>query len=259
MAGELRFDCKYCNNSVYAPYSQAGKRVKCPHCKNPVVVPMQGTAEAPQDAQAPRAEEIKQVKRKDERKRPVQTRPMITMGEIIKLCLLGVIIFVGYRGYKWYNENYQKKVPVLLKEYDQGKKSHKTLILVKIKKGEATAKDIDMFKAYSTKESADTRALVAECLGQIGDKNGFETLQKMLQQDRDKEVRKAAATALGSIETRVCVEFLIQCLKQEKDDEVRGKIANSLRDITGNRDTTREANWEAWWRDNKHRKFADDK
>ena len=38
-APDIRFDCRFCNKPVNVAAKYAGQRVKCPSCKNPVVVP----------------------------------------------------------------------------------------------------------------------------------------------------------------------------------------------------------------------------
>lgn len=264
MAAEMRFDCKFCNNSIYAPYSLGGKKVKCPHCKNPVVVPVQEIKEEPQKVQ-----EVKQVKRKDPERRPIHARPKWSFGGIVKLAVLVAVAFAGYKGWIWYKDS-QKDVKTLLQEYSNGQRDREQMILLSKKMGEG---DVESCKLYFRSDDMETRKLVAKVLGKIGSKKGFEMLEKLLA-DKEKEVREAAAAALGSIKTQKSAACLVHRLERENLEDVVIAITKSLYaigetcpDLETRTDTetlkskwTQKESWiNTWWSRHQNKAFEHDK
>lgn len=49
MAPEFRFECKFCYKPIYAGYDACGLKIRCPHCKNPVTVPIKKGAPKPSE------------------------------------------------------------------------------------------------------------------------------------------------------------------------------------------------------------------
>ena len=130
MPPEFRFECKFCNKPIFVTYDLGGKQVRCPHCKNPVPVPVRDNpnADEKEEKEAKTSPKTKSsstpqaaVKKKNPEKRPIHSKQNFGIGSIVKLVLLAAILFGGYKGYHYYRQQWQKDVPTLLKEYEEGK------------------------------------------------------------------------------------------------------------------------------------------
>lgn len=270
MPAEFRFECKYCNEPIFAPYDMGGKKARCPHCKNTVTVPLKDAQQAEQvEAQKKITRVVPQqtkgaapakpagqdsrpagqdsrpaVQRKDPNKRPVQARHK---WEGIKgLLKLAIVIAIGYgafKGYEYYQQQSKKDFPSLMREYADGNSANKVLLEQRV-----APQDIETLHDYKDHSKEEVRALVAYCFGEIKSKKAYEPLTILIR-DKETSVREAAAKALCNVRTRECVEFLIGRLDHEKDDEVRGSIGYSLRQLTGQHPTAGKQDfWQLWWK-----------
>jgi hypothetical protein len=265
MPAEFRFECKYCNEPIFAPYDMGGKKARCPHCKNTVTVPLkeaQQTEQAEAQKKATRmvhqqtkggapagktpAHEAKPpaVARKDANKRPVQSRHKWDgLKGLLKFAILLAIAYAAFKGYEYYQQQAKKDFATLMREYADGNSANKVLIEQRVNDHE-----METLSDYSDHSKEEVRALVAHCLSEVKSKKTYELLTRLIR-DKDDSVRMAAAKSLTSVRTRQCVEFLIGRLEHEKNDEVRGAIGYSLRQLTGQSPPTGKQDfWQLWWK-----------
>lgn len=255
MPPEFRFECKFCNQPIWAPYGEMGKKVHCPTCKNLVAIPIQTARMQQQTKAAPgMAIDAKEeplhpvVPKKTPDKRPIQVRyKWEWLKKLVKLVILAAVAFAGYRFYGHYQQQSNKDVETLIREYGEGLAGNDFLVTQRIAK-----EDYQTLVIYSSSASKEVRALIAECLGKIKLEKGIEPLARLIK-DREPTVRKAAAGALSNLRYRQAVELLIGRLDPETDTEVKGEIGYSLRELTGQKPTAgKDDFWKIWWKKEGH-------
>ncbi|BBM84347.1 HEAT repeat domain-containing protein [Candidatus Uabimicrobium amorphum] len=242
MGKEFRFECRFCLKPIMAPLELCGKKVKCPACKNPVVVPQLRTATVA----------MKSKPRDINKDTQMLTRVVTSrhkkgyFGRIMKYAIVIVIAYFAYTKYIDFTNKNQQSVATLLTEYANNEDIATSYII----KNKVTHTDFDILRNYSRAEEEHVRIIVAQCLAKMPySKNIYRLLKHYLQNDSN-DVRIAAAKSCGKIEQIPILELLIKRLEKEQDKGVRGAIGGALRDLTGVRGNTVNAQrWKVWWKE----------
>lgn len=103
---------------------------------------------------------------------------------------------------------------------------------LKIKKVEkwAQKKNVPkLIKALTTKE-IDMRKEVIKALGTIKDDNAMYSLIRLLE-DPDDSIRAATVDALGTMKNGRSIEFVRKVLNNDKNEEIRGKAKLAIAEI----------------------------
>lgn len=245
MAAEFRFECSFCLKPISISYEMAGKKIRCPHCKNPITVPVQGIGAPEKEKSA--GKDDTPVRRKNPHERPIQARYKWGFKSFCKLVLFVAAVYGAYYGYEYYQQQSKKDLPTLIREYGEGQKANKFLVYQRL-----TAEDFDTVHQFAGSSNAEVRELSAECLGKLQLPKSIDPLLQLLN-DRESTVRKIAAESLGTVrcrEARKSVEYLIKHLDVEKDDYVKTSVIRSLSELTGqNAPTGKKDFWRLWWKE----------
>lgn len=257
-ATDIRFDCRFCNKPVNVAAKYAGKKVKCPACKNPVVVPGQQGAIAQTVGDAGATDGLKRV-----RGAAVKGGGGLAglLGSAIKLGVLAAVLYAGYLGYGWYQGQSKKSLAKLLSEMAKGDqvalRANAPIVSMKVsealdgKKMLSNDKTASLIK-YHKHEEAVLRSTVATELGRCRNKKARTPLLTMLKTDKDPAIRREAAISLGELGWELkdtsLIEKLIDRMGEEKDQTVVGGIHQGLRMMTDNTEVKAKASsWKTWW------------
>lgn len=245
MGKEFRVECKFCLKPIMAPIELCGKKVKCPSCKNPVLIPRVKSADEEVQVQVKQKNE----NNKKEKQRAIQSRHKKgRLGQIIKYCIVIIVLYFGYKIYVDLNSKNNQTVEDLLIEY-QKKEDTTTGFFIKNK---VEPVDLETVLSYSKAEEEHVRAIVAECLAKMQYSEDIYNLLKDYLENDTNNVKIAAARSCGQIEQIDIVSLLIDCLGVEEDKGVKGSIGGALRELTGVRgNTVNHQRWKMWWQERK--------
>ncbi len=245
-APDIRFDCRFCNKPVNVAAKYAGQRVKCPSCKNPVVVPGERDTLAAGFTEAQTAEGgLQRVS-----ERPIGKRRS-SIG-LVKLLVLAGLAAAAFFGWKFFQGQSAKPLDTLLKEYAEG--TTVNIPLIKRKISESANKDViggfelGQLSKYVRHKESGVRATIMECYGLTGHAKALAPLAKALKKDKDADVRRAAAIGLGSIKDKRAISELLAALKSESDARVKGGCRKALIELTGQKQfKLNYEEWKTWW------------
>ncbi|WP_372367259.1 HEAT repeat domain-containing protein [Candidatus Uabimicrobium sp. HlEnr_7] len=242
MEKEFRVECKFCLKAIMAPPSLGGKKVRCPSCKNPILVPNNQSGNQP-ISPSPDNE------KKDIKNRAIASRHQKgQITRIIKYIAILVLAYFAYTTYVDLNNKNDKTIETLFEEYSK-KEDSTTSFFIKKK---VTSADLETLKEYSKASEEHVQIVVAECLPKMQYSEYIHELLTTYLQDGSNKIKMAAAESCGYIEQIPIVELLITQLEKEEDKSVRGSIGSALRNLTGVRgNTVNSQRWRVWWQEKK--------
>ncbi len=250
---DIRFDCRYCNKPVTVAAKYAGQRVKCPACKNPVVVPGVEGAVALAYEDASTGEQLNRV---DDR--AVRNRGGFSLRPLIKLVVLVGLGYGGWKGYGWWQGQSKKPLGVLLAEMTDGTLANEAVIANKISEEVEGGKKLSDEKVsvlgeHKKSSNERTRKLVATSLGKSANPKAIALLKPMIMDDKSADVRREAAESVGEVgwvaQDKALIEWIIERMAKESDQTVIGGLHAALRVMTANTDQNKPTAqaWKHWW------------
>lgn len=256
--GDIRFECRFCNKPVTVDPKFAGQRMKCPSCKNPVVVPGTAGGLAQSYDEAGGQQQLQKVSDKTVRKGG------FGLGGLVRLVVAGAVLYGLYVGYGWFQGQAKKPLRTLFKEMndqaDLPTHPNEAVIRKKVmdarKDGKLPDSIVRQLSGFKKSSSVRARTIVVEELGGSKNKKAIEPLFTVLRTDKSDSLRSSAAGALGKLgkaleNTSVIGKLITEMEKaqKKKKNDLVSDIHTAVRDMTGHRDinTPKPRLWREWW------------